>query len=459
MEAALADATGGQEGANGRLVALGAARERLGLRHESATTLRAALEADLVEARAIAKAGRALAARARAAGERARRYEHAPQPPSVTTSPSAPVRPTSDSRRSSAALAEREGIPPAASALAAAGETLALSALSVEPGAERAVAAALAWRASAVLAGDARRGLELLERTRRDGLGSLTVVVDREAAATMTPPVAGATPLGSKAGGNPSALRLLEGFWLVGPDRLLEATHGTVITSEGHGYDPERGELWFAGETAESVLLEMEARRRALADETAELAGRSSSAAHAADRGRRQRPPRRRRRSRRWRTSESGTSIPRFSALSSALFRRLEANIGRARRGRGRARGADCGAPHARSAAGGRSRGGAAAAVGPRGERGPRRRGCRSAGPVRGGRCRSPRWKRRFEPRRRCGQSRRARGRGVVAARARRSGRRDRTRGRRPGARGRRGLARTSAAPIGARSRHARPAL
>ena len=36
VEAALADATGGREGANRRLVALGTARERLGLRHESA---------------------------------------------------------------------------------------------------------------------------------------------------------------------------------------------------------------------------------------------------------------------------------------------------------------------------------------------------------------------------------------------------------------------------------------
>ncbi|MCY7302773.1 MAG: AAA family ATPase, partial [Thermoleophilia bacterium] len=55
VEASLADATGGQEGANGRLVVLGAARERLGLRHESAASLRKALETDLAEARSIAK--------------------------------------------------------------------------------------------------------------------------------------------------------------------------------------------------------------------------------------------------------------------------------------------------------------------------------------------------------------------------------------------------------------------
>ena len=52
-------------------------------------------------------------------------------------------------------LAEREGIAPAARALAAEGERLALAALEVEPGLERAVAAALAWRASAA----ARDGL------------------------------------------------------------------------------------------------------------------------------------------------------------------------------------------------------------------------------------------------------------------------------------------------------------
>ena len=35
-----------------------------------------------------------------------------------------------------------------------------------------------------------------------------------------------------------------------------------MITTEGHGYDAERGGAWFAGETAEAVLLEMDARRR-----------------------------------------------------------------------------------------------------------------------------------------------------------------------------------------------------
>ena len=98
------------------------------------------------------------------------------------------------------------------------------------------------------------------------------MVVDRDSAAATTPPVAGARPLRELAAGDPAALRLLDGIWLVPAERLLEATHGIVITNEGHGYDAERGELWFAGETAEAVLLEMDARRRALADEADELA-------------------------------------------------------------------------------------------------------------------------------------------------------------------------------------------
>jgi chromosome segregation protein len=55
-----------------------------------------------------------------------------------------------------------------------------------------------------------------------------------------------------------------------------ELLHSTVpaVTPEGFGYDPQRGEVWFAGETAEAVWLELEARRRALAAEVDELEAR-----------------------------------------------------------------------------------------------------------------------------------------------------------------------------------------
>ena len=281
VETALAGATGGQEGANRRLLALGAARERLGLRQESAAALVETLSSELEEARAIARRGGLTPAELEARANEATAAARA----AATERDDVAERSRSVRERLQAlesAIAEREGIPPAASALAAAGETLALSALEAEPGAERAIAAALAWRASAVLARDARRGLELLERTRKDGLGSLTVIVDRDAAVASAPPVEGARPLRELAAGDPAALRLLDGFWLVPAAQLLDAGHGTVITTEGHGYDAERGELWFAGETAEAVLLEMDARRRALADEAEELTGRAAAAAHAA---------------------------------------------------------------------------------------------------------------------------------------------------------------------------------
>jgi len=148
-------------------------------------------------------------------------------------------------------LAERDGLPPAAREL---GGRLALSLLEVEPGSERAVAAALGPRAAALVAGDLRDGLALLERAAAAGLGSLRVLVR-----------------------DPNELVLP----VVPKDELLAATAPSV-TAEGFGYDPERGELWFEGETAEAVLLELEARRRGLEAEAKELAERARGAARAA---------------------------------------------------------------------------------------------------------------------------------------------------------------------------------
>ena len=378
VEAALAGATGGQEGANRRLVALGAARERLGLRQESAATLVEKLTGELEEARAIARRGGLTPAELEARANEATAAARA----AATERDDVAERSRSVKERLQvleSAIAEREGIPPAASALAAAGETLALSALEAEPGAERAIAAALAWRASAVLARDAKRGLELLERTRKDGLGSLTVIVDRDAAAASSPPVAGARPLRELAAGDPAALRLLDGFWLVPAAQLLDAGHGTVITTEGHGYDAERGELWFAGETAEAVLLEMDARRRALADEAEELTGRAAAAAHAAAEA----------------AEAAATAEAEFAAVAHLRERNVDpVRARRARRGhhhsrelaracpRGdeAARGAARGAPHDRRPAGRRARSRAAPPLDARGRRGPRGGGLRGTG-------------------------------------------------------------------------------
>jgi chromosome segregation ATPase len=140
-------------------------------------------------------------------------------------------------------LAEREGVPPAARALAEAGHPLVLSELEVPPGDERAVAAALRGRGAAVIAPDEQTALSLVQEARRRGLGSVTVVVGE---------------------------RPLDDFAIVDEDELLSA-EGLAVTRDGIAFDPGSKELWFAGEAAEAVLLELEARRRALADEVAEL--------------------------------------------------------------------------------------------------------------------------------------------------------------------------------------------
>jgi chromosome segregation protein len=146
-------------------------------------------------------------------------------------------------------LAEREGLPPAARALAEDGERIAFSLLEVEPGRERAVTAALGRSASAVVRDDATDALALLERARDAGLGSLVVLVGRDPEQLVAE-----TPVVSK-------------------EELL-SSKVRAVTPEGFGYDPERGELWFAGETAEAMLLELQARRRTLAVELDELRAR-----------------------------------------------------------------------------------------------------------------------------------------------------------------------------------------
>jgi chromosome segregation protein len=226
-EEELADAAGRREQATAMLYRLRSARERLELRSESAQSFLDGLRAELSRPRRVLDARvrderESLRERSRVARERLQTLERA--------------------------LAEREGLPPAARALAEEGERLALSQLDVEPGNERAVAAALGHRAAAIVADDARAALALAERARAAGLGSIVVLT--------RPPVAD-LPVVSK-------------------DQLLQSTV-PAVTPEGFGYDPQRGELWFAGETAEAVWLELEARRRALAGEVDELEARAAA--------------------------------------------------------------------------------------------------------------------------------------------------------------------------------------
>jgi chromosome segregation protein len=143
-------------------------------------------------------------------------------------------------------LAEREGLAPAARALAEGGERLALSLLDVPPGAERAVAAALGRLGSALVVDDVEHGLRLIEQARSAGLGALVVLVARH------------------------PRDVVERLPVVAPEALLASTV-PAVTADGIGWDPDRGELWFAGETAEAVLLELDARRRELVAESEQL--------------------------------------------------------------------------------------------------------------------------------------------------------------------------------------------
>ncbi len=240
-------------GGRDSLLALRDVGQRIGHSLESLGARRAQLAADLVEAN---RGGPSPAALGRAADE-----ADAAARAAARDRDDLKARAELASQRLAAldqSLSEREGLPPAARALVEDGEQLALSALEVPAGEERAVAAALGRLASAVVAEDPARGLELIERARTGGLGSLVVLVGRDPAQ-----IVGELPV-------------------VAAAELLDSPVAAV-TREGIGWDPIRGELWFAGETAEAVLLELEARRRDHLAELVELDGIVAEAVAAAE--------------------------------------------------------------------------------------------------------------------------------------------------------------------------------
>jgi chromosome segregation protein len=223
-EEELTDAAGAREGATAALYRLRSAAERVALRREAVEGVAAELEEW-------------------AAAPPTRRRRHEDELVQLTRE---------RLRALERALAEREGLPPAARALAEEGERLLLDELDVPPGRERAFAAALGHLAGALLADDAEAALALVARACAAGLGSLVVLVGRDPAGLELPVV----PL----------------------DALL-ASEVPVVTEEGIGWDPRRRQLWFSGETAEALLLELEARRRDLEAELVELERRAAAAA------------------------------------------------------------------------------------------------------------------------------------------------------------------------------------
>jgi chromosome segregation ATPase len=211
----LAAVAGGREGAASALYRLQSARERVEMRREAASDLLERLRKPVVQPQ-----GDDVRERARLTEARAVVVERA--------------------------LAEREGLPPAARALAEQGEQLALSLVDADPGREPAAAAALAHRAAAVLVDDPSRGIALLEKAKEAGLGNLVVLVGADPAAVVAQ-----TPV-------------------VPLDELVSSTV-LAVTEEGFGYDPVRGELWFSGKTAEALQIELQAEARRLRHEATRL--------------------------------------------------------------------------------------------------------------------------------------------------------------------------------------------
>jgi chromosome segregation protein len=292
-EEQLEQAAGRHEQATAALYRLRSAVERLDVRRETAGELARSLRESAERARRLAdeprdesaleqlaSAERALAeaaSRARAADEERQRLD--------TVARLATERLHALDR----SLAEREGLPPAARALADEGERLALAALDVEPGYERAASAALSFRAAAVLADDAAGALALAERARSEGLGPLSVLLPPGAAVEVAtpPPLPGAELLTGHVRVLPGGERvadLLAGVWVVELSELLRVQEGVAVTLDGHGYEPARGELWFSGVAAESVLIELQARSRQLAGEAERLRADAIAAAERARR-------------------------------------------------------------------------------------------------------------------------------------------------------------------------------
>ncbi len=190
------------------------------------------------------------------------------------------------------ALERGEGLPPAARSLQAAGAKLVVAGIEAEQGYERAVAAALGWRAGAVVADKVGEAIELL----RGAEGELAVILaGAELPAAGKAPAPGARPLLEVATvTDPAVGRLIAGVWLV--DDLSQVRSGVAVTASGEGVDADRGEFWRAADAGEAAWLSARAERdrtrvdmdeiavaaKAAASRAAEAAATASAAAASA---------------------------------------------------------------------------------------------------------------------------------------------------------------------------------
>ncbi|HEU0193751.1 MAG TPA: chromosome segregation protein SMC [Gaiellales bacterium] len=172
------------------------------------------------------------------------------------------------------ALDRGEGLSPAAQALKRAGAALVVAGVEARPGYERAVAAALGWRAGAVVAERIEDAVDLLHGAE----GELAVVLaSSSGAGSALPPSPGARPLAEvvkiKDG---SVARLVEGVWLV--DDLTQVGHGIAVTVAGEGIDADRGELWRTADAGEAAWLAARSERERASAEAEQLEGELTAA-------------------------------------------------------------------------------------------------------------------------------------------------------------------------------------
>jgi chromosome segregation protein len=247
-----------------RLEALGSASEDESARLDAAQAAVSALTARQAEAATGVAAAEAAAAAAEAdfarAGEAAREARLRAEGLAEDAS-------RDRARLESLELALRrgDGLSPAAQALRDSGARLVLAGIEAEPGYERAVAAALGWRAGAVVAERLDQALDLLEQ----GDGELNVVTaggDGRAAGEMP---AGARPLAEVVRIIDRSLApLVAGIWLVDDVRGVQS--GVAVTAEGVGLDADRGEAWRIADVGEASWLRARGERDSLAAGLAE---------------------------------------------------------------------------------------------------------------------------------------------------------------------------------------------
>jgi chromosome segregation protein len=168
-----------------------------------------------------------------------------------------------------------EGLPAAARALQERGARLVVEGIEAEPGYERAVAAALGWRAGAVVAERVDEAVSLLGGAE----GELAVVLASRVAAASSSQAG--RPLSDVCNVRDDALAaLVDGIRLV--DDLTAVRSGVAVTRDGLGFDADRGELWRTADAAEAAWLEARTARDRLSDDVPALAEATAEAAAAA---------------------------------------------------------------------------------------------------------------------------------------------------------------------------------